>query len=390
MGLRRDGGRTVTAVLAVLATVCLWIWGPDVPEGMYRRSGIKYVRGIVKDVLSEDLVDSPYPGAEREGVQNLRVALSDGDTVEVQNVLSTLHAVRARKGSHIVVTKDAPPGVRPYYTVYAFDRSRGLLGIGGIFLLILFAVGGWKGLASALSIVLTGIWMIRWMIPLMALGASPILVVSALVAMATALTVILLHGWSKRTAIVTVVTLGGTLMACLLFVLFSKMVFVNGFQTDEAEALLMLSQETGLDVRGLFFAGTMIVSLGAVMDISVSLLSALKELSMSEAAPGRKALFQSGMRMGRDMCATMANTLIFALIGGSLMGLMVLVAYGVDPVGFLHSDWIANEAATGISATCGVVMTVPLASAAGASFFGKHRRVEKRRRRLDTHFIKKI
>ena len=56
----------------------------------------------------------------------------------------------------------------------------------------------------------------------------------------------------------------------------------------------------------------MLSSLGAVMDVAVSILSALREVALASAKQDAKALFASGMNIGRNMSGAMSNTLSFA------------------------------------------------------------------------------
>ena len=76
----------------------------------------------------------------------------------------------------------------------------------------------------------------------------------------------------------------------------------------------------------------MIASLGAVMDVAVSLLSALWELHVTQPTLSGTALFTSGMHIGRDMIGTMSNTLVFAFAGDSTITsfAMVLFSYIIN------------------------------------------------------------
>ena len=114
----------------------------------------------------------------------------------------------------------------------------------------------------------------------------------------------------------------GDLAACVLFAVASSQFHLTGFQTDEAEGLLLLAQSTGLEIRTLLFAGIMISSVGAVMDVAVSILSALREVAIAAKNPLPGMLLRSGMNLGQDMIGTMSNTLIFAFAGGALGGLL--------------------------------------------------------------------
>ena len=64
---------------------------------------------------------------------------------------------------------------------------------------------------------------------------------------------------------------------------------------------------------GKFIAGILIASLGAVMDVAMSISSTIEEISYQNPELGIKGLFFSGMRVGKDMMGTMSNTLFLPL-----------------------------------------------------------------------------
>lgn len=86
-----------------------------------------------------------------------------------------------------------------------------------------------------------------------------------------------------------------------------------------------------MSLRGLLVAGVVISALGAVMDVAMSISSALTEVHT--VAPDRdgRALFRSGMNIGRDMVGTMTNTLILAFLGSGLSFIIYLYSLGLDP-----------------------------------------------------------
>ena len=80
----------------------------------------------------------------------------------------------------------------------------------------------------------------------------------------------------------------------------------------------MLLQSSKLDIGGMLFSGILIASLGAVMDVAMSVSSCLAGNSdNSSSIFQEKDMFRSGINIGRDMIGTMSNTLILAYVGGS-------------------------------------------------------------------------
>lgn len=68
----------------------------------------------------------------------------------------------------------------------------------------------------------------------------------------------------------------------------------------------------------------------------------------------------------------MCNTLILAFTGSSLTTLLMLRAYGVDYIQLMNSDFIAMEAAQGISGTIAIIMPVPIGAALAAAVYTRY------------------
>lgn len=359
----------VTAVLAFMPSV-------SVSFQSLVSDTVSYIPGTVLEVVEEDLTPSDLKGGPQLGEQTLTIELKDGSQITLTNYLTNTHNILAREGMRVVVCVDAPENVEPYYTLYQYDRSVGLGVAVAIFLLLMLLVGGEKGFYATLALAFSLVFLLKITVPVIYSGGSPILAGLAMVLVSTAVTVFLIYGLSPRGVLGIGVVLAGEFVACGLFLLFSVLLHLSGFKSGDAENLLVAAQNTGLNISTVLFAATMIASLGAVMDVAVSLLSALWEVRLADPDITGRGLWRAGLRMGRDMIGTMSNTLIFAFAGGSLTTLLVLMTYGTDPVQLLHSDYIALELAHGLCGTCAVILTVPLASLVSAAVYPKWRTPE--------------
>ena len=359
----------VTAVLAFMPSV-------SVSFQSLVSDTVSYIPGTVLEVVEEDLTPSDLKGGPQLGEQTLTIELKDGSQITLTNYLTNTHNILAREGMRVVVCVDAPENVEPYYTLYQYDRSVGLGVAVAIFLLLMLLVGGEKGFYATLALAFSLVFLLKLTVPVISSGGAPILAGLAMVLVSTAVTVFLIYGLSPRGVLGIGVVLAGEFVACGLFLLFSLLLHLSGFKSSDAENLLVAAQNTGLNISTVLFAATMIASLGAVMDVAVSLLSALWEVRLADPDITGRGLWRAGLRMGRDMIGTMSNTLIFAFAGGSLTTLLVLMTYGTDPVQLLHSDYIALEMAHGLCGTCAVILTVPLASLVSAAVYPKWRTPE--------------
>ena len=131
---------------------------------------------------------------------------------------------------------------------------------------------------------------------------------------------------------------------------------------------------------GILVASVLISSLGAVMDVAVSMCASLTEIRELNPKIDSKELFKSGMNIGRDMIGTMTNTLILAFTGGALANLIVFMSYGIQFHQLVSSNFLALEIATGISGSAAVVLTVPISAAVTAFGTQKKEKINKHKK----------
>ena len=192
-------------------------------------------------------------------------------------------------------------------------------------------------------------------------GASTLLTVFLVCAYITVVTMVILGGVCRKTVCAALGTVAGTALALLFGLLSQSLLRIDGLRLTDVEPLLQLRQTgTPLGLRGLLVAGVVISALGAVMDVAMSISSALTEVHT--VAPDRdgRALFRSGMNIGRDMVGTMTNTLILAFLGSGLSFIIYLYSLGLDPRQLISSPYMATEVISGIASSIGVILAVPL------------------------------
>ena len=177
----------------------------------------------------------------------------------------------------------------------------------------------------------------------------------------------LLNGNSKKTYGAIIATVLGVVLSAICFYLMSEVLKINGFSSDEAESLVLINEATNLQIKDILFAGILISSLGAIMDVGMSIVSALSELFHHQPNLTQKQIFDSGIEIGKDMI----GTLILAFTGSAFVSLLVLFSYNVDVQQLMNSNYIAIEFAQGIAGTLGIVLTVPIASLIASTFLVK-------------------
>jgi uncharacterized membrane protein len=74
------------------------------------------------------------------------------------------------------------------------------------------------------------------------------------------------------------------------------------------------------------------------------------------------------MNIGRDMMATMSNTLILAYVGGSLQLMLLLMAYDIPIGDIINQDALASEIVRSLAGSIGLILTIPVTALAVVFF----------------------
>ena len=329
-------------------------------------SGVEYERARVIEVVEDKTeVDDSTEGILR-GSMKLKIELLSGrykgDVLEVTNYLSYKYNVVVKKGDTISVRIDTTGENEYAVTVYNYDRSKLLLGLLLLFAIAMVAIGGIQGAKAVVALAVTFVSIIFLLVPLVLKGFPSIPVTIVIIAITTVISFLLIGGIQSKTVAAFLGSMVGVILAAAIAMVAGKLCHVSGFQMEDAENLYYIKFDTALKVRGLFICGVLIASIGAVMDVAMSVSSAVNELHVVNPTLTVRELFRSGMTIGRDAMGTMANTLILAFAGTSLNMIILLYSYGVTFTQLMNTDYVAVEIIQSIAGSLGIVFTVPAAA----------------------------
>ena len=363
--------------IAFVAAVILFDWNSINSYSKFNSETLHYVKGKVTSVTSErleqDAADPSLYLGEQEVVVEILEGDKKGEQVEIDNYLTQVHNIRVSNNQRVIVCADTPENATPYYTIFNYDRTLPLWMLIGVFALVVILVGKRKGVRALLGVAFSLLTVVLFLAQAIFHGFSPIAVTLLTVLLSTAATLLLLNGFSRRSAVGALATLAGVCVTGMIFAVFAWVLHLSGYNSDTAEELLLVRDATGLSVRPLLLAGVLISALGAVMDVAVSLAAALEELVTVNPNLTRKELMRSGLNIGKDMIGTMSNTLILAFAGTALNTMISLLAFGYQFRQLFSSDYLAIELTQGLCATLGVVLTVPIAAGISAALFIKQK-----------------
>lgn len=349
----------------VFIAILIWINQPlpgDVPTAA---SQIKFAKAHVTKLISDEAKAEDWTEGLRIGVQEVYLQIDSGEDrgklLPAVNYMSVYNNVDLKVGTKVIARLDIDANGRTYIaSIPNYNRGPALLGLTVIFVLFLAVFGGKKGIAAILGLAfaIVDIWFL--LIPMIRHGINPILSSIVISAVTTAISLVLLNGFSMKTFCATIGCVGGVAMAGASAALTAVATPINGFNMSEAEELVLRTGGTSLNVSGLLISAILIAALGAVMDVAMTITSAVFEVHQLNPELNRKKLIQSGINIGRDAMGTMANTLILAFAGSALNMLILFRIFDYPYLQIFNSDMMALEIIQGISGSIGIVMTVPL------------------------------
>ncbi|MDP3058817.1 MAG: YibE/F family protein, partial [bacterium] len=121
-------------------------------------------------------------------------------------------------------------------------------------------------------------------------------------------------------------------------------------------------------------SGIIIGALGAVMDVAMSISSAMEEVRKANFLLTTKELFWAGMNVGRDIMGTMANTLILAYTGGAVSLMILVSAYEIEFVRLINMDSLVSEIVRALAGSMGLLTAIPITALCAAWLFGKRKK----------------
>lgn len=317
------------------------------------------VLSINQETIQEDTVlPNTYLGYQDIKVEILSGSYK-GEIYNIRNTLSRLYNVHAEEGMTLIVRLAVKDNTLENIVVHNYKRDGILFSLIGLFFLFLIIFGRKEGIKSIISLIFTAIIIIFFMLPMIFNGYNPILMAIVTVSLTTIITILLISGWSKKSLSVILGTIIGVIIAGMISYIAGNLAHLSGITMEEAEELIYIAENTGLKVRGLMFAGILIASLGAIMDVAMSISSSIFEIHSTNPKLSSKELLRSGMNVGRDVMGTMSNTLILAFAGGSLNIMILIAAYQMPYNQLINLDLVGTELIQGLAGSIGIVLTVP-------------------------------
>lgn len=238
----------------------------------------------------------------------------------------------------------------------------------GAFILFLVLFAGWTGVKAVLSFVMTVLMIWKILVPCLLKGYDPIILSIFITAFLTSAIIFLVVGINKKSIAAILGSLSGSMLTCLLSIIFVDKFKIHGAVLPFSESLLY-SGYLHLNLTKIFTAGIFIASAGAMMDIAVDISSAVHEIAEKNPFITRREAILSGFTIGRAVIGTMTTTLLLAYSGGYIALLMVFMAQGTPVFNILNLKYVSAEILHTVVGSFGLVTVAPFTAILSGMLF---------------------
>lgn len=306
-----------------------------------------------------EVIKSDAPNTEKvkvivkEGKHEGKEFIVDNTLVLMDNIL------HLNQNDEVLLSiKESSEGELEIIT-YEYIREKKLLYLVLFFIFLVIIVGKIKGVQAILSVAFTICVISVLLLPGLLSGYNPIkltIICSLIIAF---FSLIIQHGFSKKTFSSFIGTLGGVTVAGIITAIMSSSLQIS-VGSEEIVKLSKIPQNINFDFPSILFSSIVIGALGANIDMSMSVATAMNEIKENNNNISRNELISCGMNVGVDVIGTMSNTLVLAYVGSSLITFMIFIAYSVDFNYIINLQDISVEILRSLAGSIGIILSVPL------------------------------
>lgn len=235
-----------------------------------------------------------------------------------------------------------------------------------VFILGIVIFAGKKGVLSIISIIMN-IIIFTYALNEYVNGKDILKLCNLMIILFTMISLILASGINKQTVCAIISTL---ISVALIFIIYK--ITKENFEQPEYMMMEYITNPEHLD--HIFMAGVLIGSLGAIMDVAISISVAVNELINKDKNISVKNLISSVKEIGYDIMGTMINVLFFTYMCGAIPMLILKIKNGYKFLSIIKFQ-IPFEIIRFLVGAIGIVVTIPISGFIAITILKKRRQV---------------
>lgn len=244
-----------------------------------------------------------------------------------------------------------------YYFQYYFRLDKIVI-LAFILMMGILLLGGIKGFHTIVTLTLTCFSIFLVFIPSIKAGYNIYFCTNVICLYIIIMTFTMIYGINKKSSTAMISCIAGVIFSVGISAFAGNWMRMTGFINEDMH---MMNNLLGIDVdvKAILFSMITIGALGAIMDVAMSITSSLCELKENNQKITASELLISGLHIGRDIMGTMANTLILAYIGSSMIGVLVYAASNYPLISIFNKEDIVFEFLQSLIGSLSLLFTLP-------------------------------
>lgn len=349
-------------VFSVIITIIVFssVYATDVTNQSPKQNinsykGYSDAKGMVIKLKPNDMVDvkittGKYKGqiVEVDDLKQFETTDSNGGTLGAKVGDEVYLSIQQDSNGNI---KDA--------LIYDYARYKPIIIVVVIFVILLALIGGLKGINSLIPLVLTAFAIVKIVVPAIEEGINPVLISVIVCIGLLVINLLIISGINKKTVAAIAGSVFGIVSSTVLMLITGASMRLIGIGDEEVEVLMSIFSNNHINFKGVLFAGIILGTLGALIDISISIASAMNEIAETNPNISKKEFIKSGMNIGKDIIGAMSNTLILAYAGSSLIVLLIVLSSNLSFIQIVNEDVITSEIFKALIGSIGLILSVP-------------------------------
>ena len=297
-----------------------------------------------EDLLQTQLIVAELRNGEQKG---------EFITFLNEHSISKAYDTRYKVGQEVFVNIDGKSEGNLTGTIIDIKRDKHLAIVAWIFIFILLLVGRKQGLYSILTLGVNAVILSYTLDVYLSHPHWNLVVIAGVsVLFFTVISFLFVNGFNEKTYAAILATLVSTFVLIAIAYVVIWLADSQGLRYEEMQFLTR-------NPEMIFLAGVLIGSLGAVMDVAITMSSSIFGLYEKNNEISIEALKASALDIGKDIMGTMTNILFFVYISGSIP---TLVLYMKNDImwGYMFTMNLSLDIARALAGGIGIILTIPI------------------------------
>jgi uncharacterized membrane protein len=267
-------------------------------------------------------------------------------------------------GDKVYVEGHTDESGQAVFYVVDFVRSGYLYILFIIFVLAVLLVGRSKGLKALISLFLSFVVIIKFILPQILNGRDPFLIslIGGLVILG--IIIYLTEGFKRKSHIAVLSVLISLSATLILSVIFTTLTKLSGLAQEEAAFLIGVGN-VEINFQGLLLAGFIIGAIGVLDDIIIGQIEAVEQIREANPSLSTKKVFKLAYKIGNTHLGAIVNTLFLTYAGAALPLLLLFIINQNSGLTFnrlINTEIVSTEIVRTLVGSIGVILSMPIAT----------------------------